>query len=89
MVMVNFICHIFVVALVAAFILTLLYKWEVVEYIQVRGCRLLSKMAHCNFCLSWWTCVVVVATLVALDKMELFNGILVAVCATPITKKIV
>lgn len=89
MVIENFVYHIFVVALVAAFILTLLYKWEIVEYIQVRGGRLLSEMAKCDFCLSWWTCVAVVAVLVLLGKVELFNGILVAICATSITKKIV
>ena len=43
-----------VLAVFAGFALS---KWGVVEYLQVRGCGLVSEMASCDFCLSWWTCV--------------------------------
>lgn len=42
---------------IAAYALVLLSKWGVVEWMQVRGSRLVSEMASCGFCLSWWTCV--------------------------------
>jgi hypothetical protein len=41
----------------AAYALVLLSKWGVVEWMQVRGCGLVSEMASCDFCLSWWMCV--------------------------------
>jgi len=41
----------------AAYTLVLASKWGFVEYIQVHGSRLAAEMASCDFCLSWWTCV--------------------------------
>lgn len=48
----------FVIGCVAAFFITLAKKWGIVEQMQVRGNDLISEMAHCDFCLSWWACVV-------------------------------
>lgn len=50
----NFIIWVFVVATVAAFILNLLKKWKIVEYVQVHGNDFFVKMFSCDFCLSWW-----------------------------------
>lgn len=47
-----------VIGCVAAFFITLAKKWGIVEQMQVRGNDLISEMAHCDFCLSWWACVV-------------------------------
>lgn len=52
--MVNFIRWVLVVATVAAFLITLLKKWGVIEYVQVHGNDFFVKMANCGFCLSWW-----------------------------------
>ena len=74
------------VALTAAFILSLLIKWEVVEWLQVHGCDLISRMANCDFCLSFWTCVAVSAV------MLLITGawwlVFVPAMATPITRRL-
>ena len=43
------------VAFAAAFVLLLLQKWGVIEYVQVHGNDFFSEMFQCNFCLSWWT----------------------------------
>ena len=47
-----------VIGCIAAFFITLGKKWGIVEYLQVHGSQLVSEMAHCDFCLSWWTCCV-------------------------------
>lgn len=47
-----------VIGCLAAFFITLAKKWGVVEQLQVRGNDLISEMAHCDFCMSWWACVV-------------------------------
>lgn len=74
------------VALAAAFALLLLKKWGIIEWLQVHGNDLISKMANCDFCLSWWTCLVVaiVAAILAQDPL----CILTAVMATPLTRKL-
>ena len=50
----NFIIWVFVVTTVAAFLLNLLKKWKIVEYVQVHGNDFFVKMFSCDFCLSWW-----------------------------------
>lgn len=47
-----------VIGCLAAFFITLAKKWGVVEHLQVMGNDLISEMAHCDFCMSWWACVV-------------------------------
>ena len=47
-----------VVGIIAAFFITLAKKWGIVEQVQMRGNEFFSQMAHCDFCLSWWTCCV-------------------------------
>lgn len=41
----------------AAYTLVLLSKWGVIEWLQVHGCKFVSDLASCQFCLSWWLCV--------------------------------
>lgn len=45
-----------VVGIIAAFFITLAKKWGIVEQVQMRGNEFFSQMAHCDYCLSWWTC---------------------------------
>lgn len=47
-----------VIGCIAAFFITLGKKWGIVEYLQVHGSELISEMAHCDFCMSFWVCVV-------------------------------
>ena len=49
-----FLFYTVVVALVAAFGLTLLRKWQVIEWVQVHGNEFFAKMFNCDFCLSFW-----------------------------------
>lgn len=46
-----------VIGCIASFFIVLAKKWGIVEYLQVHGSELISEMAHCDFCLSWWACV--------------------------------
>lgn len=48
-----------VVAMLAAFLLLLAHKLGIVEYMQVHGNRLVSEMAQCDFCMSWWLSVAI------------------------------
>lgn len=49
-------CYLIVlVALMAAFMILLMKKWGVTEWMQVHGNRFVSQMFACDFCLSFWT----------------------------------
>lgn len=51
-------------SMVAAFMLLLAYKVGIVEWLQVHGNEMVSKMAHCDFCMSWWLCVLLTAIVI-------------------------
>ena len=73
-----------IVATVAAFLLTLLKKWGVIEYVQVHGNDFFVKMFNCGFCLSWWAGVVLsVLFAICTGNPAL---LLVPFCSTVITR---
>lgn len=45
----------------SAWLLTLAYKWGIVEYIQSseKLPKLINKLASCDFCMSWWVSVAI------------------------------
>jgi len=75
------------ISALSAFILTLLTKWGVVEYVQIHGNKFFSKMFSCNFCLSWWINVLLTAVLVALTNGN-FELAILPFINTCITKKL-
>ena len=82
--MTQFICIVFLVALMASFLVLLLNKWGVVEWLQVHGDEWVSKMANCTFCLSFWVCfLLAVMVAVGTDNM-LFLAVPFFAC--PITR---
>ena len=80
----HFIYNIIVVALIAAFVLTLLRKWGVIEWVQIHGNDFFSKMFSCDFCLSWWTCVLICFFALIFTGNPAFLG--VPFCSTMITR---
>lgn len=76
-----------IAATLSAYLLILAAKWKVVEWMQVKGWKWLSDLAHCDFCLSWWVNVIVclVAALVTGDTM----WIAVPFFATMLTRKLI
>lgn len=80
----HFIYNIIVVALIAAFVLTLLRKWGVIEWVQIHGNDFFSKMFNCDFCLSWWTCVPICFFALIFTGNPAFLG--VPFCSTMITR---
>lgn len=82
--MVEFISLVAVISTLAAFVLTLLQKWGVVEWIQINGNEFFSKMAHCNFCLSFWCSVVLCLVGVLTTGNWMF--LVVPFCSTPIVR---
>lgn len=47
------------VALIAAFVVLLLKKWKVTEYMQVHGDKISSQLFSCDFCMCFWASVLI------------------------------
>lgn len=84
---IEFIAWIAVIALVAAFVLSLLSKWKVIEWLQVHAPNdFLHELLSCRFCLSWWTCVIISLTLcVVTGYVALIAS---PICSTLLTREI-
>lgn len=54
---IYFLLATFFVALLASFVVLLMHKWGIVEYMQINANDFFSKMFHCDFCLCWWASV--------------------------------
>ena len=72
-------------SMIAAFVLLLLNKWGVIEYVQVHGNDFFVKMFSCWFCLSWWSNVLISIIIGAV--LSDWAAIAVPFIATPITRK--
>lgn len=82
--MTNFVLYTAVVALLAAFGLTLLKKWGVVEWVQVHGNDFFVKMFNCDFCLSFWAGVALSLIFAVVTGNPTL--LLVPFCSTMITR---
>lgn len=74
------------VALWVAFLLLLAYKVGIVEWMQVHGGKFISKMAQCDFCMSWWLSVII--TLVFLGLTGDVELLVVPFLSTPIARRL-
>lgn len=79
-----FLFYTVVTALVAAFGLTLLRKWGVVEWVQVHGNKFFAKMFNCDFCLSFWAGLALSILFVFITGNPAL--LLVPFCSTMITR---
>lgn len=79
-----------IVALVAAFVVLLVKKWGIAEWMQVHGDDFSSRLFSCDLCMSWWACVLVTVVMVCVFG-ELSNVAYMSapVLATPIARYLV
>jgi len=82
--MVDYVLSVLLVALLATFSILLLKKWGAVEWLQVHGSNLVSKMAHCDLCLSWWVSVALsISVAIVMGDVTM---LLVPFFSTPLTR---
>ena len=72
------------VACIVAFTLLLLKKLGVIEYLQVHGDKYISQMAQCDFCLSFWTSLLLVFVIV--DVTDDTSYMTIPLVSTPIAR---
>lgn len=85
--MIQFLTIVVLVALLASFLVLLLTKLGVVEWMQVHGDALLAKMAGCSFCLSFWACVI--GSLLFVLALDDARYVFVPFFAAPLTRYLV
>lgn len=85
--MISFLTVVVIVALSAAFIVLLAKKVGIIEWMQVHGDKVLSQMASCDFCLSFWagTLLFIVLACVYDDQLLIFGGMV----SCPLTRMLV
>lgn len=72
------------VACVVAFALLLMHKLGIIEYLQVHGDEIISKMAHCNFCMSFWLSMLFMIVIVAMtDDAQMLA---IPIISTPLAR---
>ena len=76
-----------IVASMAAWLLTLLKKWRVLEWIEVHTTKkFIYLLVGCDFCLSWWTAWVLTAALFLITGD--YQTLIVPFVSTCITRRL-
>lgn len=82
--MLEFICCSAIVALIASFTVLLLGKVGALEWMQINGTELISKLASCHFCLSFWIGLIAAVTFAIIMANPIL--VLVPFCSSPISR---
>ena len=75
------------VALMAAFIVLLVKKWGIAEWMQIHGDKYLSKLFSCDLCMSFWAAMCVCLVLMCWNNDNTL--IFVPMFTTPISRMLV
>ena len=78
---------ILMVACAAAFVVLLVKKWGIAEWMQIHGDSFTSKLFGCDLCMSFWACFIVALAVACL--MEDNTIVFAPVFATPLTRMLV
>ena len=75
------------VACAAAFVVLLVKKWGIAEWMQVHGDKISSQLFSCDLCMSFWASVMISFALLCMT--EDLTVLLVPIFTTPITRMMV
>lgn len=75
------------ISLAAAFVVLLVKKWGIAEWMQVHGDRFSSQLFGCDLCMSFWAGVLL--SLVAVAVSNDASYLLCPFFTTPITRMLV
>lgn len=84
---VDFIAWVGVVALAVSFVLGLLSKWKILEWLQVHSPNdFVLELVSCKFCLSFWVSLLLCIILALFSSGWLF--LLIPFCSTIIAREL-
>ena len=80
-------CIIVMIALAAAFVVLLVKKWGIAEWMQIHGDAFTSKLFSCDLCMGFWANFLI--TIVVMCITDDASLIVIPIMATPITRMLV
>lgn len=78
---------ILMVACAAAFVVLLVKKWGIAEWMQVHGDKISSQLFSCDLCMSFWSSVLICFCMLCIT--EDLTVLLIPMLTTPITRMLV
>lgn len=78
---------VFLVSLASAFVVLVLKKWGIAEWMQIHGDKYLSQLFGCDLCMSFWTALLMCVCVCLVTDCGLYMA--VPVFSTPITRMLV
>lgn len=63
----GFVEYVILLSLLAAFVITLMEKWKILEWLQVHSNTFFNKMFSCRFCLGFWVAMVICILVAAIS----------------------
>lgn len=78
---------ILIVALAAAFVVLLVKKWGVAEWMQIHGDKYSSQLFSCDLCMSFWAAMLISFAFVCWYDDAVY--VLIPVFSTPVTRMLV
>lgn len=84
--MIEFVFLTLIIALFATFIILLTERVGIREKAQIRAHKLIAELSSCDFCLSFWVCLITSLVISAFSNIDIV--LLTAIAATPITRKL-
>lgn len=83
----EFVFLVFLVSLASAFVVLLMKKWGITEWMQIHGDEYMSKLFGCDLCMSFWAAVILCLPLCMFFDSGLY--MFMPVFSTPITRMLV
>lgn len=84
--MIEFVFITLIIALFATFVILLTERVGIREKVQIRAPKLIAELFSCDFCLSFWVCLLTSLVISAFSNIDIV--LLTAIAATPITRKL-
>ena len=85
--MTELLFFIIIIALAAAFVVLLVKKWRIAEWMQIHGDAFTSKLFSCDLCMSFWSAfIITLAVMCITDQTQL---VFAPILTTPITRMLV
>ena len=84
--MIEFVFLTLIIALFATFVILITERIGIREKVQIRAPKLIAELFSCDFCLSFWVCLLASLVTSAFSNIDIV--LLTAIAATPITRKL-
>ena len=83
----EFVFIVFLVSLASAFVVLLVKKWGLNEWMQIHGDKYIAQLFSCDLCMSFWAAVILSMAVALVTDCGIYMA--VPIFSTPITRMLV